>query len=84
MGDCPLWCGTPHISLRIFILTAGRAWKSFPFWYESTSVPTGDPGLIPGLGSSPGEGKGYPLQCSRASVEAQLVKNPPAMWETPA
>ena len=22
----------------------------------------GDPGLIPGLGRSPGEGKGYPLQ----------------------
>ena len=25
---------------------------------------TGDPGLIPGLGRSPGEGKGYPLQDS--------------------
>ena len=24
----------------------------------------GDPGLIPGLVRSPGEGKGYPLQCS--------------------
>ena len=24
----------------------------------------GDLGSIPGLGSSPGEGKGYPLQCS--------------------
>ena len=23
-----------------------------------------DPGLIPGLGRSPGEGNGYPLQCS--------------------
>ena len=23
-----------------------------------------DLGLIPGLGRSPGEGKGYPLQCS--------------------
>ena len=43
MGDCLLWCGTPHISLRIFILTAGRAWKSFPFWYESTSVPNHAP-----------------------------------------
>ena len=38
--------------------------------------------MIPGSGRSTGEGKGYPLQCSRASVEAQLVKNPPAMWET--
>ena len=25
---------------------------------------------------------GYPLQCSWASLVAQLVKNPPAMWET--
>ena len=25
---------------------------------------TGGPGSIPGLGRSPGEGKGYPLQCS--------------------
>ena len=26
--------------------------------------------------------KGYPLQYSWASLVAQLVKNPPAMWET--
>ena len=32
------------------------------------------PGLIPGLGRSPGEGKGYPLQFSWASLVAQLVK----------
>ena len=36
----------------------------------------------PGLGSSPGEGIGYPLQFSWASLVAQMVKNPPAMWET--
>ena len=42
----------------------------------------GDPGLIPGSGRSPGEGTGYPLQYSWASLVAQLVKNPPAMWET--
>ena len=41
-----------------------------------------NPGLIPGLGSSPGYGIGYPLQCSWASLVAQLVKNPPVMWET--
>ena len=41
-----------------------------------------DPGLIPGLGRSPGEGKGYPLQYSWASLMAQKVKNPPIMWET--
>ena len=43
----------------------------------------GDPGLrIPGFGRSAGEGIGYPLQYSWASLVYQLVKNPPAMWET--
>ena len=41
----------------------------------------GDPGLIPGSGRSAGEGIGYPLQFSWASLVAQTVKNPPAMWE---
>ena len=38
--------------------------------------------MILGLGRSPAEGIGYPLQCSQASLVAQLVKNLPAMWET--
>ena len=42
----------------------------------------GDPGLIPGLGRSTGEGIGYPLQYSWAFLMAQLIQNPPAMWET--
>ena len=42
----------------------------------------GDMGSIPGSGRSPGGGIGYPLQSSWASLVAQLVKNPPAMWET--
>ena len=37
---------------------------------------------IPGSGRFPGEGIGYPLQYSWASLVAQLVKDPPAMWET--
>ena len=41
-----------------------------------------DPSSIPGLGRSTGEGIGYPLQYSWASLVAQLVKNPPAMWKT--
>ena len=43
-----------------------------------------DPGSIPGLGRSAGEGIGYPLQYSYswASLVAQLVKNLPAMRET--
>ena len=42
----------------------------------------GDLGLIPGLGRSPREGNGYPLQYSWASLVAQLVKNLSAMRET--
>ena len=42
----------------------------------------GDPSLIPGLGRSAGEWIGYPPQYSWASLVAQLVKNPPVMWET--
>ena len=38
--------------------------------------------MIPGLGRSAGEGVGYPLQYSWASLVAQLVKNPPAVRET--
>jgi len=30
----------------------------------------GNPGSIPGLGKSPGQGIGYPLQCSWASLVA--------------
>ena len=41
-----------------------------------------DPGSIPGSGRSAGEGIGYLLQYSWASLVAQLVKNPPAMQET--
>ena len=41
-----------------------------------------DPGLIPESRTSAGEGIGYPLQYSWASLVAQLVKNLPAMWET--
>ena len=39
----------------------------------------GDPSLIPESGRSAQEGIGYPLQYSWASLEAQLVKNLPAM-----
>ena len=38
---------------------------------------TPPPQLIPGLGRSPGEGVGYPLQCFWASLVVQLVKNSP-------
>ena len=49
---------------------------------KESACNAGDPGLIPGLGRSPGEGKGYPLQYSWASLVTQLVKNLAAMQET--
>ena len=49
---------------------------------KKSACNAGDPSLIPVLGRSPGEGIGYPLQYSWASLVPQTVKNPPAMWET--
>ena len=49
---------------------------------KESTCNAGDPGSIPGSGRSPGEGIGYPLQYSWAPLVAQLIKNPPAMWET--
>ena len=49
---------------------------------KESACNAGDPGSIPGLGRSAGEGICYPLQCSWASLVAQLVKNLPAMCGT--
>ena len=49
---------------------------------KESTCNAGDPSLIPVLGRSAGEGVGYPLQYSWASLVSQLVKNPHAMQET--
>ena len=49
---------------------------------KESACNAGDASSIPGLERSTGEGIGYPLQCSWASLVAQLVKNLPAMWKT--
>ena len=49
---------------------------------KESACNAGDPSSILELGRSPGEGIGYQLQYSWASLVAQLVKNPTAMWET--
>ena len=51
----------------------------FPVGKES-DYNAGDPGSVPGLGRSSGEGIGYLLQYSWAALVAQLVKDLPAMW----
>ena len=42
---------------------------------KESACSTGDPGSVPGLGRYAGEGIGYPLQYSWASLGDQLVKN---------
>ena len=49
---------------------------------KESTCSTGDPSSIPGSGRSTGEEIDCPLQCSCTSLVAQLVKNPPAVWET--
>ena len=49
---------------------------------KESACKAGEPGSIPEWGRFAGEGIGYPFQYSWASLVAQLIKNPPAMWET--
>ena len=49
---------------------------------KESACNAGDPGSVPGLERSSGEGIGYPLQYSWVSLVTQVVKNLPAMWET--
>ena len=49
---------------------------------KESACNAGDSRSIPGSGRSTGEGIGYPLQYPWVSLVAQLVKNPPTMWET--
>ena len=46
---------------------------------KESACNAGDHGSIPGSGRSSGEGIGYPLQYSWASLVAQLVKESPAV-----
>ena len=50
---------------------------------KESACNAGDPGLVPGFERSAGEGIGYLVQYSWTSLVAQLVKNLPAMQETP-
>ena len=49
---------------------------------KESACKAADPGSIPGSGRSAGEGIGYTLLYSWASLVAQLVKNPLAKWDT--
>ena len=88
MPVCLLWKNVCLDTVLVFNQVVFFVVKLYEFLYPDSSVGTesacnaGDPGLISGLGRSPGEGIGYPLQYSWASLVAQLVENLPAMWET--
>ena len=77
------------VSMSWNVLVKGQFCSSLTIWgfpdsslSKESTCNAGDPGSIPGLGRSSEEGIGYSLQYSRASLVAQLVKNPPAMQET--
>ena len=50
---------------------------------RESACKAGDPGLIPQSARCPGEGIGYSLQYSWASLVAQMVKNPQDMGSIP-
>ena len=70
--------------LKILPLPSLPACSGFPDSSvgKESACNAGDPSSIPWLGRSAGEGIGNPLQYSWTSLVAQLVKYPPAMWET--
>ena len=55
--------------------------QGFPQLVKDSTCNAGDPSQIPGLERSSGEGIGYPLQYSWASLVAQTAKTPRALWE---
>ena len=80
----PVWRGKGKVHRGVGLWRPCKDGEGFPHRSvgKEYACNAGDSGLIPGLGRSPGEGIGYPLQYSWASLVAQLVKNQPAMWET--
>ena len=71
-----------HIALELDL--TGQNTEGFPDSSvgKESSCNAVDPSSIPGSGRSPGEGIGYPLLHSWASVVAQMVKNLLAVRET--
>ena len=69
-----------HTFLYLHRIKSRRGFPESSVGKES-ACNAGDLGSIPRSRRSPGEGIGYSLQHSWASLVAQLVKNPPAIWE---
>ena len=72
-----------YLTRVLFLVIEAHLWGFLDSSVGNESAcSAGNLGSIPVLGISAGEGIGYPLQYSWVSLVAQLVKNPPAMWET--
>ena len=76
------WSGLPVPFSRISSQPRDWTWLPDSSVGKESTCSAGDPSSLPGLGRSAGEGIGYPIQYSWASLVAQLVKNQPAMQET--
>ena len=83
IGEYNIFFNTPNCFLLFISMS--------PLWFrgfsgssvgKESACNAGDPSSIPGWGRSPGEGIGYPLQYSWASLVTQLTKNLPAIQET--
>ena len=82
-------CSARSFSFSSESITTQSLLKLLIFWFhcitphssvdKESACNAEDPGSLPESGRSPGEGIGYPLPYSWASLVAQLVKNPPAM-----
>ena len=85
----PMDCSLPGSSIHGIFQARVLEWLK-PFIYcfpdsstgEVSACNAGEPSSIAELGRSTGEGIGYPLQYSWASLVAQLVMNLPAVQET--
>ena len=74
-------CNQKSLDLSVIFKSVRASLVASSVGKESTCN-AGDPSSIPELRRSAGEGIGYPLQYSWASLVAQLVKNPPAVQGT--
>ena len=85
-------CGKVILNWRHILFQLSWSTVFFPLLWVAWSFPgssagkeatcsAGDPSSITGLGRSPAEGIGYPLQYAWASLVVQVVKNPLAMQE---
>ena len=70
-----------HLTTNLLEFPNMGSFLTYSVSKESTCN-AGDSGLIPGWGRSIGEGIGYLLQYTWASLVAQLAKNLPTMRET--